>query len=117
MPFERVVDSPQGVGDIYDEYKLLCAANYNLQVFQDFVPRNGSHTPFDASSMPKRVEGDVRVPEYIRLEPASLYTLHVADGRRLMFHPAVSDDKRVYRIQEVGQRITGLWTKPAGSDE
>src|SRR5437868_8871921 len=116
MPFERMVDSPQGTGDIYAEQKLVCSVTYHLQVFQDFVPRNGSQTPFDASTMPKRVEGDVQVPEFVRLDPAALYTLNVTDGRRLMFHPAESGDKNIYTVQEVGQLFSGPWNRPTSTD-
>src|SRR5438128_829373 len=104
-----MVESPQGVGDIFYRKHLLCQASYSLKVFQDFTPSNGAGSPFKPMHRLKRVEGQLTVSGTALLDPGSRYALHLVDGRRLSFSAVGRGTMGIYGILAKGQRLIGQW--------
>jgi hypothetical protein len=83
MPKRRILESPTGQGEIYQEDKFLQTVNYHLTHYEEVLTANsfGGSSEVEGS---QGIEGTLRDGQIFNLVGERL-TLHLNDGRRLNF--------------------------------
>ena len=79
----RTLESPSGRGQVFVEERLVCAADYRLDVVQTMIIYHPPFSPAEEIPSTTRTAGRIRADKY--LDVTERYILRLADGRRIEF--------------------------------